>query len=63
MLAMSLCLLASCTSDEERLAKRQQQAEQQTAVLCDALIHNSSLDTIRTIAPTGLLVQQPPGFR
>ena len=50
MLAMSLCLLASCTSDEERLAKRQQQAEQQTAVLCDALIHNSSLDTIRTIA-------------
>ena len=32
------------------LAERQQEAEQQTAVLCEALLHNASLDSIRAIA-------------
>ena len=50
LLAMSLWAFVSCSSDAENLQKKQQKAEQQTAVLCDALIRNTSLDSIRLIA-------------
>ena len=50
--AVSLCLLVlpSCSSEKDQMLKRQQQAEQQTAQLSDALLHNTSLDSIRAIA-------------
>ena len=48
-----LILFVAChgtSSEEKRLAARQAQAEKQTAVLCEALQHNASLDSIRAIA-------------
>lgn len=51
-LAAFICFFAAChsSSAEKQLAKREMAAEQRTAMLCEALLHNSSLDSIRTIA-------------
>ena len=46
----TLISLFGCSSDSSDISKRQDYAERQTAVLCDALLHNASLDSIRTIA-------------
>ena len=45
-------LMASCggRSEEKQLQKKQAYAERQTTALCDALQHNVSLDSIRSIA-------------
>ena len=48
-----LWTLSAChatSSEEKKLAKREAHAEQQTALLCDALKRNAPLDTIRAIA-------------
>ena len=37
-------------TDTKQLQEKQRRAEQQTAVLCEALQHSVSLDTIRVIA-------------
>ena len=51
MICFVVCLTACHgSSDEARLQKRQTNAEQQTAVLCKALLHNAPLDTIRAVA-------------
>jgi len=52
ILLLAVCMTAchSDASEAKRLAQRMAYAEQQTAVLCDALQHNASLDTIRAIA-------------
>jgi len=47
---LMMIALQSCGSKEDPMLKRQQQAEQQTEELCDALLRGSSLDTIRLIA-------------
>ena len=44
-------LLAACQSKEEnRIEALKAEAERQSAVLCEALLHNASLDSIRAIA-------------
>ena len=47
-----MCVLGACrsASAEKQLTKREAAAEKQTVVLCDALIHNAPLDSIRAIA-------------
>ena len=40
----------SCSSPDQNLRKRQEYAERRTEMLCDALVRNASLDSIRTIA-------------
>ena len=52
VLLLALCLTAchSDASEAKRLAKSQAYAEHQTAVLCEALQHNVSLDSIRAVA-------------
>lgn len=51
-LAAMLCLFSSChsASAEKQLAKRESAAEKQTELLCSALEHSASLDSIRSIA-------------
>jgi len=51
-LVACLFLLSACHSGSEQrqLDKRKAIAEERTEWLCDALIHNASLDSIRTIA-------------
>ena len=51
-LLICVMLMVSCgeSSDAKRLAARKTYAEQRTAVLCEALEHNASLDSIRVIA-------------
>ena len=49
-LILSFTACHSTSSEEKQLAKRKIYAEQQTNVLCDALEHNTSLDSIRAIA-------------
>ena len=41
---------SSCSSPEQNLRKRQEYAERRTEMLCDALVRNTSLDSIRSIA-------------
>ena len=45
-------MMMACRSgaEEKALSKRQVEAEKQTAVLCEALMHNAPLDSIRSIA-------------
>ena len=46
----SACQSLRSKSEERRLAERQTYAEQRTAILCDALVRNAPMDSIRTIA-------------
>ena len=50
VLALLVTFTACHSGAEAKLEKRKMHAEQQTARLCDALIHNTSLDSIRAIA-------------
>jgi len=51
VLLLAFAVLTACRSTEtKRLEARQHVAEQRTQALCDALAHNVSLDTIRSIA-------------
>jgi hypothetical protein len=49
-LVIALIGFNGCSSDSSDIQKRQEYAERQTVVLCDALLHNASLDSIRAIA-------------
>lgn len=49
-LVLAAGLLASCSSGQQDLRKRQEYAERQTQALCEALVRSSSLDSIRSIA-------------
>ena len=46
----SACQSLRSKSEERRLAERQTYAEQRTNILCDALVRNAPMDSIRTIA-------------
>ena len=51
VLMVVLCAFVACRNSEEaNVAKMQAVAEQRTEQLCEALLRNSSLDTIRAIA-------------
>lgn len=51
VLMVVLCAFVACRNSEEaKVAKMQAVAEQRTEQLCEALLRNSSLDTIRAIA-------------
>lgn len=47
-----VCAFVACrsTSAEKQLQKREAAAEKQTATLCEALLHNAPLDSIRAVA-------------
>ena len=51
-LMLFVVLLTACqaTSEESRLAERETKAEKQTELLCEALLRNAHLDSIRMIA-------------
>jgi len=50
VLLLTLWSCRTTGSEAQQLQMREERAERQTAVLCEALIHNSSMDTIRAIA-------------
>ena len=50
VLILLLALCAGCASEKEQLSARKQQAEAQTAELCEALRRNAPMDSIRSIA-------------
>ena len=47
---LTILLTACHASEEKALQKRQENAEHLTTTLCEALLHNASLDSIRAIA-------------
>ena len=55
-IVLGVLLLAACKGgdasslEQKHLAEREAKAEQQTMELCEALLHNASLDSIRAIA-------------
>lgn len=63
LLAVVLLALWACGSSEsKRLEGREHAAEQQTAALCEALLRNAPLDSIRAIAEDGLATERKNGL-